>query len=377
MGSEARLSRSLYDLNECTNQRGDIMAIYKLITTAKLKAQFKVLVQQLFKHYDVEISTSKQTENEVDLIVTSDKEIHAIVELKLYRSRKVSLTTLENAISHTKKVGLKAGVSHLVLIVTSNVTDEWVTLAKDKHGIILWDQNDLLSLAGTSGQDHEGLKQFLETVNPTPERRPGQQAFIYRRHPHLDDIWQLHPKNFKAKKSRGEELYHTLTYNPRGSRKWTKFESTVFEIMKYLYDKDLSGWYKNLKAESGYNRFEMVCRINSKHDYWNRVAGEFNTRYIFFECKEYSEIFTYKNVISQEINYLAQAFRAIGFIVSREDRENYPDMYSQGAFYDNGKLLIHLTEQDLYRMLVDKDIGNDPTGLLRERLDEAMINITL
>ncbi len=141
--------------------------------------------------------------------------------------------------------------------------------------------------------------------------------------------------------------------------------------------KDLSGWYKNLKAEAGYNRFEMVCRINSKHDYWNRLADEFNTRYIFFECKEYGEVFAYKNVTSEDINVLAQAFRAIGFIISRQDSEKYPNLYSQGAFFDNGKLLIHLTEEDLYRLLVDKDIGNDPTGLLREKLDQAIINITL
>lgn len=351
--------------------------MYKVITTNTLKEQFKTLVIKLMSIYDLEVSTSTQSSGEVDLIITRDQRIHAAAELKLYRSRKVSLSTLENAISHVKSIGMKANVSHLVLIVSSNISDEWVNLAKEKHGVTIWDQNDLLSLAKDSGNEYRGLTEFLEFVNPKRESKFQTIQNIYHRHPHVEDIFSVLPCNFRPSKSKGDELYHNLTYNPRGQTKWTKFESTTFEILKYLYEKDLSGWYKNLKAESGYNRFEMVCRINSKHDFWNRLADEFNTRYIFFECKEYKEIFAYKNVSNTEINVLAQAFRAIGFIISKQDPVNYPDMYSQGAFFDNGKLLIHLTEQDLYRLLVDKDIGNDPTALLREKLDQALIDIRL
>lgn len=353
------------------------MAIDKLITTRTLKEQFKALIVKLLAVYDIEVSTSTESAKEIDLIVTKDRTIHTAIEIKLYRTKKISLSTLENAMAHLMEVGSMANVSHLVLVVSSTISDDWYELAKRKYGIIIWDQNDLLELAIQSGKGHMGLQEFLSNLTVKTDSKVGSAAIITHRHATIQDLWSINPRAIRLRQTRGNELYAHLIHNPRGQAKWTKFENTVFEIMKYLYDKDLSGWYKNLKAESGYNRFELVCRINSKHDFWLRIATEFHTRYVFFECKEYKEIFTYKNVLNQEINILAQAFRAIGFIISKQDQENYPDMYSQGAFYENGKLLIHLTEEDLYRMLTDKDIGNDATSLLREKLDEAILNITL
>lgn len=349
----------------------------QIVTTSTLKEHFKALVMKLLSVYEVEVTTTQDNDNEVDLIVTKDKTVHTAIEIKLYRTRKVSLSTIENAMAHLMDVGSKASVSHLALIVSSNINDDWYELAKKKYGIIIWDQNDLIQLAVQAGQGYVGLNDFFVSLLPKKETKLHSSTFITHRRPSIDDLWLIKPKAMRLKHSRGNELYQQLINDPRGQAKWTKFENTVFEIMKYLFDKDLSGWYKNLKAEAGYNRFELVCRINSKHDYWLRVANEFNTRYIFFECKEYKEIFGYKNVLNQEINILAQAFRAIGFIISKEDPINYPQMYSQGAFYENGKLLIHLTEADLYRLLTDKDLGNDATSLLRERLDEAILNITL
>lgn len=349
----------------------------KLITTRTLKEQFKALIVKLLAVYDVEVSTSTESDEEIDLIVTRDKTVHAAIEIKLYRTKKVSLSTLENAMTHLMNIGTKANVSHLILVVSCIISDEWYELAKRKYGIILWDQNDLVQLAVQSGKGFQGLQDFFNGLVTKSDNTEPSNGLITHRHVVIDDLWSVNPRAIRLKQSKGNELYANLMHDPRGQAKWTKFENSVFDIMKYLFKKDLSGWYKNLKAEAGYNRFELVCRINSKHDFWHRVADEFNTRYIFFECKEYKEIFTYKNVLNQEINILAQAFRAIGFIISKRDPVNYPDMYSQGAFYENGKLLIHLTEEDLYRLLTDKDIGNDVTSLLREKLDEAILNITL
>lgn len=171
------------------------MAITKMITTLTLKEQFKALVLKLFSVYQLEISTSTESKDEVDLIITSDRQIHAAVELKLYRSRKVSLSTVENAIRHVKSIGLRANVSHLVLIVSANISDEWVLMAKEKHGgVILWDQNDLLCLAKKAGKGYLGLSEFLESVNPKQEAKLGTVQFQYRRNPIIDEIWSVEPK---------------------------------------------------------------------------------------------------------------------------------------------------------------------------------------
>ncbi|MDF1618368.1 hypothetical protein [Petrocella sp. FN5] len=265
----------------------------------------------------------------------------------------------------------------MILIVSTFVPDDWVHLAKNKFGITLWDQNDLLHMSKALDPLSLAFLDFFERINPPIEIRKAPSPTPYKRMASIYAFTETTLKPFCYKASIGHELYQNLIKETNRSNSWTKFENNVFDIMKHLFEKDLSGWYKNLKMDSGHNRFEMVCRINSKHDFWKQLALDFNTRYIFFECKTYKEIYSYKNVSSDDVNVLGQALRAIGLIVTKCDQIHYPDFKSQGAFYDNGKLLLHLTELDIHRMLLDKDMGNDTTSLLKERIDDAMIQIRL
>jgi len=353
------------------------MELYKALATSDLKESFKNLCHNLFIESGINIDMHTKTDLDIDMLVSSDCGHRAVIEIKLYRSNKVALETIEQAVFHLKRVNADVHGNHIILIVSTLVPDDWVQLLKNRFGITLWDQNDLLYMSRTLHPLESDFVDFFERINPPVEAKKVAVPIPYKRMASIHAFKETTLKPFCYKASIGHELYQNLVKKNIRSNSWTKFENNVFDIMKHLFGKDLSGWYKNLKLDSGHNRFEMVCRINSKHDFWNQMALDFNTRYIFFECKDYKEVYGYKNVSSDDINVLGQALRAIGLIVTRSDDENYPDFKSQGAFYDNGKLLLHLTEFDIYRMLLDKDMGNDTTSLLKEKIDDAMIQIRL
>ncbi|PKM54801.1 conserved protein of unknown function [Petrocella atlantisensis] len=353
------------------------MELYKALATSDLKEEFKNLCHNLFIETGMDIDMQTKSEHGIDMLIQCDAEHCAVVEIKLYRSKKVALDTIEQAVFHLKRVNDAIHGSHLILIVSTFVPDDWVQLVKSRFGITLWDQNDLIHMSKDLHPLASEFIDFFERINPPIETKKITVPNPYKRLASIHTFTETTVKPFCHKAFIGHDLYLNLVKKNNRSNSWTKFENNVFDIMKHLFGKDLSGWYKNLKMDSSHNRFEMVCRINSKHDFWNQLALDFNTRYIFFECKDYKEVFGYKNVSSDDVNVLGQALRAIGLIVTKSDDENYPDFKSQGAFYDNGKLLLHLTEFDIYRMLLDKDMGNDTTSLLKEKIDDAMIQIRL
>ncbi|PKM69060.1 MAG: hypothetical protein CVU95_00280 [Firmicutes bacterium HGW-Firmicutes-2] len=353
------------------------MELYKALATSDLKETFKNLCHNLFIASGMDIDMQTKSELGIDMLINCNSGHRAVIEIKLYRSKRVALDTIEQAVFHLKRVNADIHGHHLILIVSTFVPDDWVQLLKNRFGITLWDQSDLIHMSKELNPLASEFLDFFEGINPPIEARKTAAPIPYKRMTSIHAFTETTLKPFYYKPSIGHDLYQNLIKKTNRSNSWTKFENNVFDIMKHLFGKDLSGWYKNLKMDSGHNRFEMVCRINSKHDFWKQLALDFNTRYIFFECKDYKEVYGYKNVSSDDVNVLGQALRAIGLIVTKQDEENYPDSKSQGAFYDNGKLLLHITEFDIYRMLLDKDMGNDTTSLLKEKIDNAMIQIRL
>lgn len=351
-----------------------------LTSTKDLENAFISICSSLFKEQQCTVETSIEhygtyEKNIIDLIITSPLGHKAIAEMKLYRTQKASLTLLERGLSHGSQLAEQLGIKHLVLITSTFIPPEVASDLKRQYDATLIDMSDLIMLCRPYPDLITQLDSFLNSLFPS-HTQPRQLFPPRLQTIDLSCIWKVSAKCFKNKSSKGKELQEQLQMtlmNPQ--MRWTKYESLAFETIKHLFDKDLSGWYKNLKAEAGYNRFELLCRVNSKHDFWNSVSKTFNTRYIFFECKEYDELLRYKTAASQEINILAQALRSFGFFITRANKDD-TSIKSLGAIYDTGTLIIAITDTDLLKMLSQKENGDDPTNMLYERLNEAMHDIT-
>jgi hypothetical protein len=348
------------------------MVQMNLATTENLQKEMTYKVKTLFDSLCPICHIIEDDHHNTSLRVQYDMSSRAIIDIKLYRSKRISLTIIEQAISHLIHTGGVEKIDSLIMVVSTNIANDLVDMIRQKYGVTLWDQKDLLFLLKQADLDQEPFIDFFDSVNPPSDSRFPLTSSIYNRNPSFQSAFVLKAKSIKIVPTRGQQLYQQLGSIAGRASQWVKFENTSFEILKYLFNKELSGWYRNFKIDQGSNRFEMVCRINSKHDYWNRISSEFNTRYVQFECRPYKDIFLYKNVSSNDLNFLNQAIRTVNFILTPNSDEQLIHHGSQGAFYDNGKLIFHLIEEDLGRMLTDRDLGNDATALLRERLDQAM-----
>jgi hypothetical protein len=67
--------------------------------------------------------------------------------------------------------------------------------------------------------------------------------------------------------------------------------------------------------------------------------------------------------------------RTVAFITSRKGADKNALAATRGAVRESGKLIIHLSIDDVCKMLEAKDSGDDPNSTLFDSLDEMLMKL--
>lgn len=343
----------------------------------KLAIEFESLCYDLFKAcgYNVRKHLNINGKHKIDLLVENvQKKKKAIVELKLYRSKRISLDLVKKGLTYLQTVSEGVKVDSLVLIISTFLSKKVIKELEEEYGVIIWDKNNLYELTKDFIELHERLLEILRKSNQILK----EDKQLFRKNvTNIEDIWHDSSSKKKSKdKEKNINYISELRDIPAGQDGWRDFEDTCYKILKYLFKNDLTGWHKQQKTNDGLNRFDLICRVTSQHDFWVNLSEDFNTRYVLFEFKNYKDKIKQGQVYTTEKYLFTTALRSVGFIISREGADDNALVASCGALKENGKLIIHLTESDLCEMLKRKKEGDDPANLLIDRLDETLISIS-
>lgn len=344
---------------------------------SSLYKDFELLVQRIFESngFRTEIPS---IDKDYDFLATIDNTF-AYVEVKFYKSKLPKLDLLKQA--YLRLLSQKDNErAKLILVVSSYVTPSLKEEIFKESGVIIWDVKTLFALAFDFSTLYYELESILtrafsgqfDDLNITDANY--KSTII----PYLKNA----STNIKQKKTedKGEKLCNELKTLDPGRPDATNFENKCTEILKYLFDNntDLTLWELQPTTDDSLHRFDLLCRIISSHQntFWTELAHDFHTRYILFEFKNYTDPIKQGQIYTTEKYLFLTALRSVSFIIARNGADDNAIKAAKGALKEAGKLIVILTMKDVCEMLKLKDKGDEPSIILRAKIDEMLIKLT-
>jgi hypothetical protein len=160
-----------------------------------------------------------------------------------------------------------------------------------------------------------------------------------------------------------------------GKQHWNEYEDLCERILKYLFSTDLHGWYQQQWIDGGLARYDLICRVTAMTKLWALVYNHLSSQYVVFEFKNYCKPITQNQILTTEKYLHERALRRVAFILTRKGEDSNAKKVRQGAIRDAGKLMLVLTDEDLCKMLLMRDFGDDASDHLFDLADEFLISL--
>ena len=185
----------------------------------------------------------------------------------------------------------------------------------------------------------------------------------------------------KAKTDNIEELIREVenwhVCDDDGNNRHIAYEKLCVRVLKALFSNELELWKEQTTTLDDLHRFDILCKIKAKgNDFWDLLEQHFHSKYIIFECKNYRDKITQREIFTTEKYLYSTALRKVAFIISVKGTGENADKAIRGVLRENGKLIISVTNEDLVSMLKCKRDGLNPANdVLSVLLDELLITL--
>lgn len=152
------------------------------------------------------------------------------------------------------------------------------------------------------------------------------------------------------------------------------YEVLCRKLLENIFSDDLALWRGQQKSNDDLYRFDLLCRIKdgNQKTFWGIMERYFNSKYIIFEFKNYSEKITQKEVYTTEKYLYAKALRSVGIIIAANGYDDNALWAAKGCLRENGKLIILLDTEDLIAMNEMEMDNEGPSGYLLNKLDDLL-----
>jgi len=343
----------------------------------KRALEFEKFCGKLFQKFNFQILQPDSLDrrvSHVDLIVEKDHK-QAIIEIKFYTTTRASYSLLRRAILQVKSYGEYFNITNQVLIIATTIDEDLKSKLESEYKVIILDSKNLLYLLK---DNDELLSEYKSLLSDTSINIYNSNDYIQT---NLDDILANNDYNQNLKStlqfnfSQNNMLCSELKDIPSGRTDFRKYELKCAEILKHLFPTILTGWNEQLRTDDGLNRYDLVCRAKKGNEFWDLLINEFNSRYIIFEFKNYSDEIKQTQIYTTEKYLYQTALRNVAFIISKKGASDNALKATKGILRENGKLIINLTDEDLCEMIKMKDEGSEPSDYLFEFLDIFLLEL--
>lgn len=354
--------------------------------------QFEDIVERIFLKQDFSVKREVPFsfgENfgryRADLVVEHQGS-RTVVEVKLYRTRSVSLGDLRKLSDHMLRAQGALSADH-AMIVTNIRTERLPDLRLLPPNIVLMPFDELITLAEGDPDLLEGLATVETELNsalgdfdravdlsPAPDRR----ALSKLAEPSTPPLPTVTPpgKGFTLAQELREippgKAHHFELKSKRSGTNWVLFEDVCYEALQYIFDRLIANWTKQQPVGGADQRFDALGKIIGADVFSRTLIEDFRTRHVLFEFKNYTEQLK-PNLIHVTEKYLfPTALRSTAIIISPKGFSEEATRAAQGALRDAGKLMLDLPVDTLCDMLIDADIPVAPTGKMELLLDSFL-----
>lgn len=337
------------------------------MSTAKT---FEALVLKLLNLSGISTqAASGPNDHGLDAIAIVDQERWG-VQVKYYRTAKSQNSLLESAgrvLAHTVQM---QSLDNGMLVVASHLEPSERLALEARLGLVIVDRLDLLNWIADRPELSDEMRAVLaseDPLSPAQGARSVSEAINAGR--------TLPGVSAQLPDDRGAELSNQLRGLECGQTTWRQYEQLSVQILKHLFHLDLAGWREQNETADELNRFDVVCRIIPRTEFWRFLVTHLNSRYVLFECKNYCDPIAQGEVLTTEKYLLASALRRVAIVLSRHGSSKSAQAMCGGAIREAGKLILVLSDNDVHQMLAMKDRGDDPSDLLFEKADDFLLSL--
>lgn len=337
--------------------------------TASLSAvgfQFEKIVADIFCAYGFDTTLTKQSHDSgYDILATKD-DTRYLIEVKYSRKNYVPTSSLCDAAYRLKVISDMQEISSVpILVVGTKLNTNVRTKIESIDNYIILDIENLLFLV----QDNEPLKSEMLSildfsVNTLLPEKPNIQLFDLQEKPTLPSVKQ------------GDLLKERIS-NWENSNGNTEYENLCYETLNYLFDNELALWHRQQKSNADLYRFDLICKIKDGEvsGLWSTILQCFNSKYIIFEFKNYTEEITQKEIYTTDKYLYLKALRGVAILVSCKGTSPNADKAIRGTLRENGKLILSISNSDLLKMIDIKMSEGIPADYLYTKFDELLIDL--
>lgn len=345
------------------------------------EARFESVVQAIFRTRDFQVIAEPHRDLSPDFIAQW-QDVRTVVEAKLYRSRHPMLRLIQQALVFVNECRAQYDADYGLLVLNlwrSDLRD----FVSDQDRLFFLTLDDLLALA--SGNDEltaelldidRELSSSLRDFDEAPRRSPDPKTF------NLEVLRRRPPGKRPPRRPRptpGGDLCAKLREIPAGSRtftssdgitqsSWRHFEDVGAEVVQFLFQSQFKDWLKQ-KPVGDSGRFDLMAKVSGVDVFSRTLIEDFRSRFALFEFKNYGARIKPNLVHITEKYLYPTALRGTAFIISPNGPSKEALSASRGALRDAGKLVLHLTVDQLCEMLHAYDDGNAPSLYIEAHLD--------
>lgn len=329
------------------------------------ESKFEYILITLFEQLGYKVKYQKKVkDNFIDMELAyqkSNKKEKYICEIKFYSKLYFSPSSIVYSIIQLSSI-INAGEIGL-LITNAMCTPQCKNEALEK-GIIILDIANLLYLIQPNSDLYQKFLELLDfsvaKISPVTPSIP----FDFAEKTFEDDNKKI---NWKQKFEDIEP----------GKSQFSKYEKVCTDALKLLFSDYLSIWEEQQKSNDDLYRFDLICKIKNdvNDDFFSTLNNYFNTKYIIFDFKNYTEQITQKEIYTTEKYLYDKALRKVAIIISRKGIDKNALKAIKGSLREQGKVILTLTDADLLVMINMYYKGDNPTDYLSMKLDKLLIEL--
>lgn len=297
-----------------------------------------------------------------------------LIEIKTYKSPQISLENLnrvvKQAIEFQEKFLQESKIVYLFMFC--EVKDSVKKKIYEENHIVTIDIANFLYLSKADERLHKELVELIPFSIDSIEEHDVIDEEKLLRCPGLP-VTRDEEENICNKYI--EELEKCALGRASGEDK--EYERICSKIVKELFAADFAEIKEQFTTYEGLFRMDMICaiKLNSKDTFWGFLKQFYQTNFVVFEFKNYTETVSQNLICTTEKYLSATALRKVAFIISRKGFDNNSRKIALRSLKDHGNLIISLIDEDLIRMLTIKNDGREPSSYLMDKVNTLLMEV--
>ena len=307
-------------------------------------------------------------------LMASSGEQRIVFEIKAYRNKYVSKSTIDTAlykILNYKNIIESNGLKDIYycLVLLCEVDNGQKELADSKYGITIWDISNILYICGSNDDYLKELSELLyfPITEITPEKPRGWAPV------QSTSRGTAEPPAQTIAESLEERLHACKT--GRGRKASGEYECICTDIIRFLFESEFTQSSNQHKTGDALFRMDLLCGLKGSSAFWEMLIRHYNTRFVVFEYKNYSELLTQNLIYTTEKYLFSAVLRNVAIIVSRKGFSRNAHIAALGCLKESGKLIIDVSDKDLTQMLHKKIDGEEPADYLLWKLETLLMSV--